>query len=164
MGLKPKQCCVDCHFLAKDRRDYNYAKNYFNSLEKFVEISAIERDQARSEEYSWIQNEHDTTLVCAFGVFESLEHNNVIHQIIAQTDRRNFCFYWKYRPTLLISAAKILQEREAKNRDAARDRLLTRIALWIAVFALFINAVASFGNADVLKLLELFFGELGSGL
>ena len=150
MGLKPKQYCVDCHFLARDRHDYNYAKNHFNSLEKFVEISAIERDQARNEEYSWIQNENYTTLVCAFGVFESLEHNNVItdHQLIAQTDRRNFCFYWKYRPTLLISAAKILQEREAKNRDSARDRHLTLYGLWIAAIALVANVV--------LKLVELF--------
>ena len=156
MGLKHKQNCVDCHFLAKDRPDYYYAKKHFNSLEKFVEISAIERDQARNEEYSWIQNENYTTLVCAFGVFESLEHNNVIHQIIAQTDRRNFCFYWKYRPTLLISAAKILQEREAKNRDAEHDRSLTRRGLRIATFALFINAAALVINAAP-KWIELIF-------
>jgi len=108
-------------------------------------------------------------LSCSFGVWDEgsdffafLEDDR--HQTIVEKDRGDSCFWWPYNPAMLLPAAKILQEREAKNRDAARDRLLTRIALWIAVFALFVNAVASFGNADVLKLLELFFGELGSGL
>ncbi|MBI2556470.1 MAG: hypothetical protein HY607_02315 [Planctomycetes bacterium] len=135
MRLKTKQSCVDCHF---------FMRKNGQSLENLGEIEAEERDQARQGDYSWIEFKDNNILACSFGVWDKQDNNKFdqkeYHQLIAETNRRGFCFWWKYHPGMLFPAAKILQEREAKNRDAARDRRLTLYGLWIAAIALVINA------------------------
>lgn len=59
---------------------------------------------------------------------------------------------------MLPPAAKILQERDVKNRNAEHDRSLTRRGLRIATIALFINAAALVINAAP-KWIELIFQE-----
>ena len=153
MIFKHKQYCVDCHFFVKKESEPG-------SRLEASEIKAPERGALRQGNDPL--KTRDCELSCSFGVWdEGLDFFAFLpdyrHQLIVKKDQAESCFYREYHPGMGLPAASILQEREAKNRDAARDRLLTRIALWIAVFALFVNAVASFGNADVLKLLELFF-------
>ncbi len=142
MKPKPKQYCVDCHFFVIKVRD-PAAKPW--SIEK------IERDKARKKDYSWIDRNRGSLPACYFGVWHKDYYESGLkeyHQLIVETDQRDSCFWWKYHPTMRPEAASILQEREAKNRDAAHDRRLTRIGLWIAAIALVANAV--------LKLVELF--------
>ena len=142
MRLEPKQSCVDCHF---------YVIKFRGHPEKHLPIEKPERDKARQKEYSWIDSRGDTRPGCYFEVW-SKEYNESsreeYHQFIVEKNRRDFCFWFEHHPTMRPEAAEILQEREAKNRDSARDRRLTSIGLWIAAIALVANAV--------LKLVELF--------
>ena len=154
MGLKPKQSCVDCHFFVKTIKDPQRGP---------IEIEASEREKARQEDYSWVvygTGGVSVWLACSFGVWDEGYNVNRANrqQVIVETNRRDFCFWWKHHPAMLIPAAKILQEREAKNRDAEHDRSLTRRGLKIATIALFINAAGLFVNAG-LKAYELFFSR-----
>lgn len=129
----PQQACVNCHFFVKEARTLPNTP--------VLEITPAERDLARGGDYSWLK-EH-FAICCHFGVWDE-GHNfdrSKRQQILVETDRRNFCFFWKHRPGMLLPAAKILQEREAQAREAARDRRLTIVGLWIAAMALLANVL-----------------------
>ena len=133
MRLKPKQSCVDCHFFVIKVRD---------PAVKPRSIEKIERDKARKEDYSWIDCNRGSLPACYFGVWYKDYYKSGLkeyHQLIVEKDQADSCFWWKYHPAMRPEAASILQEREAKNRDAARDRRLTLYGLWIAAIALVIN-------------------------
>jgi len=155
MRLKSKQSCVDCHFFVKTIKDPQRGP---------IEIEASEREKARQEDYSWVvygTGGVSVWLACSFGVWD--EGYNKFdrakrYQVIVEKDQGDSCFWWPYNPAMLIPAAKILQEREARNRDAEHDRSLTRRGLKIATIALFINAAGLFVNAG-LKVYELFFSR-----
>lgn len=132
MFIKRNQCCADCHFFVEEQPT--------PSGEPFtLAISDAERVEAKQDDFSWMSS--PAKLACSFGVwdegFESPRRDR--HKTIALTNRRNFCFWWRYRPGMMIPAAKILQERQAKDREASRDRKLTRWGLWIAALALVAN-------------------------
>jgi hypothetical protein len=140
MSLKPKQSCIDCHFFVEGDR------------ENTVLIKASERESLRQGNNPWATR--DLALSCSFGVWdEGLAPFDFLvddrQQTIVEKDRGDSCFWWPYNPAMLLPAAKILQEREAKNREAEHDRILTRKALWIAAIALVANVA--------LKAYELFF-------
>ena len=142
MFLKHKHTCIDCHFFVKEAREL---PNRFT-----LEVETSDREAARKGDFSWAAEHY--TLACTFGVWD--EGHNFCradrHRVIAETERHNFCFWWKHRPGMLIPAAKILQEREAKDHDSARDRRLTLCGLWIAAIALVVNVWLTL--ADKLKL------------
>ena len=130
MPLTRKQVCVDCHFLVKEARTLPADRV------PVLEISREHRDLARKGDYTWLQDHY--SLCCHFGVWDE-GHNFDIrqrHQVIAEQDRRNFCFFWRHRPGMFLPAAKILQQREAELRESSRDRKLTIVGLWIAALAL----------------------------
>ena len=142
MRLRSKQICADCHFFIREERTIRPIIT--------LEIETHERQSAHNGDYSWLPKE--STLCCAFGVWDE-GHNFKREnrgQVITQTNRRAFCFWWKHHPAMLLPAAKILQEREAKNRDASHDRRLTVYGLWIAVIALVVNTLLTI--ADKYKL------------
>ena len=150
MKPKPKQYCVDCHFFVIKVRD---------PAVKPRSIEKIERDKARKEDYSWIDCNRGSLPACYFGVWYKDYYKSGLkeyHQLIVEKDQADSCFWWKYHPTMRPEAASILQEREAKNRDAEHDRSLTRRGLKIATIALFINAAALVINAAP-KWIELIF-------
>lgn len=113
-------------------------------------METSDREAVRKGDFSWAAEHY--ALVCTFGVWD--EGYNFCRadrqRVIAETDRRNFCFWWKHRPGMLIPAAKILQEREARDSDSARDRRLTQLGLGIAAIALCANVLLTL--ADKLKL------------
>lgn len=127
MFLKHKHTCVDCHFFGKEASGLS------------LEVETSDREAARKGDFSWAAEHY--ALVCTFGVWDAGYNfcRADRQRVIAETDRRNFCFWWKHRPGMLIPAAKILQEREARDRDSARDRRLTQLGLWIAAIALGVN-------------------------
>ena len=110
-------------------------------------LTSEERQSARARDYDWL---HDIySLGCHFGVWDegltpSSRENR--QAILLDTDRRDFCFFWPYQPGMMFPAAKILQKREAENRDAARDRKYTIIGLWIAVVALVVSTLLELVN------------------
>lgn len=121
---KLKQTCLDCHFFVK-----TYEQKHIWLM------TNDQRDYMRSNGNLGSHNR----LSCAMGVWDeglSDFNNKEEYNIIANTERKNSCFFWKYTPGMLLPAAKILQEREAANKAASRDRLLTIIGLWIAALAL----------------------------
>lgn len=132
MRLRRKQICADCHFFVREERTIHPVVT--------LEIETRERQSARNGDFSWLHQ--NSTLCCSLGVWDEGHNFNRANrgQVIAQINRRNFCFWWKHHPAMLLPAAKVLQEREAKNRDASRDRRLTIYGLWIAAIALAINA------------------------
>jgi hypothetical protein len=142
MFFRNKKACVDCHFFLQEARALP------NRIA--LDVEASNREAARNGDYTWVAEY--STLACTFGVWD--EGHNFRradrHRVIVETDRRNFCFWWKYRPGMLIPAAKILQEREAKDRDSSRDRRLTLWGLWIAAIALLANVWLTI--ADKLKM------------
>jgi len=135
-----KQFCVDCHFCVKEVRSMPTPAPFT------LEITEKERDLARKADYGWQEDYH--VLACSFGVWDEGHNFNRAerHQTLAQVDRRAFCFFWHHRPGMLLPAAKILQEREASQHEAARDRKLTIYGLWIAAGALVLDLMAKLAD------------------
>ena len=145
MIFKHKQYCVDCHFFVKKESEHG-------SRLEASEINAPERETLRQGNDPW--KTRDCDLSCSFGVWDEGPNffgfpTDARHQTIVEKDRGDSCFWWPYNPAMLLPATKILQEREAKNREAEHDRILTRKALWIAAIALVANVA--------MKVYELFF-------
>lgn len=130
MLFKREQHCLSCHFFVQQER----IKGTDDTA--FLDVKHSHREAAQKNDFSWVQL--PTRLACYFGVwdegFRSDTRNR--HQIICSEDRNDFCFWWRYRPGMLLPAAKVLQERESNQREAARDRRLTIWGLWVAAIAL----------------------------
>ncbi|MCI0726404.1 MAG: hypothetical protein L0332_06735 [Chloroflexi bacterium] len=129
-----KQVCVNCHF---------FVKRAFTDDGRVLEflISEDEREAIlKHRDYSKLTNR---SLACYHGVWDqglNFEEEQG-HQIIALQPRKGFCFFWKYRPGMLLKAASTLQQREDEQRAASRDRRLTLLGLWLAVIALVVDAL-----------------------
>ncbi len=101
-----------------------------------LEISSEHRSRAKAHDFSWVAEHY--ALACHRGVwdeghnFDSRERGKVI----ADTDRRGFCFYLEHRPGMLLPAARALQEQEAAQSQSRTDRLLALCGLVIAALAL----------------------------
>jgi hypothetical protein len=137
-----RKACVGCHFFVQEEREFRPVIT--------LEVQEGQRQAARKGDYTWLA-EH-TTLCCSFGVWDEGHNFNRAdrHKVLVQTNRADFCFWWKHHPAMLLPAAKVLQERDAKNRSGSRDRRLTLYGLWIAAIALIINAYLKV--AEVMKL------------
>ena len=132
MAKPARQACVGCHFFVKEYRE--------NRPPLTFAVDAREREASRAGDYSWHKDYQ--ALACYMGVWdEGVGEFNLSpkHDLIVETERSGFCFFWQYRPGMLMGAAKILQERESSDREASRDRRLTVIGLWIAAVALLIS-------------------------
>jgi len=131
--FRPQQTCVGCHFFVKHDRDGNRTLTF--------DVNIEEREQSKKGDFSWMKK-YDS-LACEFGVWDEgykLDKTKW-EEILLKTNRHNYCFYWPYRFGMMLPAAKILQEIEAKDRDATRDRRLTIVGLWIAALALVVNLI-----------------------
>lgn len=123
-----KQACINCHF-------------FIQNIERHpLEISHEQREAILREDYSQLDQ---SSLACHFGVWDEgyIADRERRYEVIVQTDRMNYCFFWSFRPGMLLPAAKILQEREASDRETSKDRRYTIIGLWIAAIALGINVL-----------------------
>jgi hypothetical protein len=124
-----KHACVNCHFLVvADPNGYVVGND--------------RRARIRKRDYLWLDSGF---LACDFGVWHEgmgqptdSDHR---HTTIVTTNRKDFCFFWKYHPGMQSPAAKELQKREADNREASRDRRLTVIGLWVATIALVVDTL-----------------------
>ena len=104
-------------------------------------IDDSKRRAASVNDFSWIRETE--SLNCHFGVWdEGYEPGNEKRfERIVNTERKDFCFYWRHRPGMLLPAAETLQKREAESKEAARDRKLALVGLWIAALALFADVI-----------------------
>ena len=134
MNVEFTQACVNCHFLMQQGNGHKF------------EVTLQDRESIRKKDYSSFDN---VSLGCYFGVWDE-GHNFARerrHEVMVATNRKDFCFYWSYRPGMFFPAAEVLQKREADNRESSRDRLLTIIGLWIAAIALAVGVVIEFAKA-----------------
>jgi hypothetical protein len=138
--FRKKQTCADCHFFVKEARDLPTPQPIV------LDVALSERATAKANDFTWAKQYH--ALGCHFGVWDEGYNFDMAKrfEVIADTDRRDLCFFWRFRPGMLIPAAKILQEREARDREAGKDRCLTVLGLWIAAVALLVNAVFTIGE------------------
>jgi len=99
------------------------------------EVNRQERESIRKQDYSFLGQ---SILACHFGVWNesSIADRERRPEVIVETNRKDFCFFWPYRPGMLLPAATILQEREVADRETSKDRSYTIIGLWIAALAL----------------------------
>lgn len=132
------QHCVDCHFFVKEARDPRVAN--------VSVVSREERVQARAGDYSWHKEHY--AIACNMKVWDEGYNfdGSQKHAMLTAQDRRNFCFFWEHHPGMLLPAAQVLQEREAREREARRDRRLTICGLWIAALALLGQLYAQVGQ------------------
>lgn len=131
---KHRQACVDCHFFVSQFRDRS-------DTPLTNVVSEKNRELSRRDDFGWC-SDHDS-LMCHFMVWDQGVHFDLArrHEIIVETERTDSCFFFPWRHGMLLPAARLLQERESANREANRDRRLTRQGLWIAAIALVVSAV-----------------------
>lgn len=100
------------------------------------DVAWDQRDSIRNDDYSFIDSQ--SILACYLGVWNEgyTAKKNQRRKTIIETNRKDFCFFWRYRPGMLFPAAQLLQEKEIINQGAAKDRHYTIIGLWIAATAL----------------------------
>lgn len=131
-----QQACVGCHFFIKSYRD--------SHPHVFV-VTEEERVSTKAGDFSW----HDTNkapvaLACAMEVWDQgvggFSHDRR-YELIVKQERKNFCFFWRYHPGMLLSAAKELQRREMAAAEAQKGQKLTIYGLWIAALALVASVV-----------------------
>jgi hypothetical protein len=105
-----KRACVDCHFLVKEWRDRQPAHI---SL-----VTEGERNSSRRGDFAW----HDEAkgalaIACYRGVWDQgvggFEKANR-YALLVETERESSCFFFQYRPGMLLPTAKELQEREGR--------------------------------------------------
>jgi hypothetical protein len=130
-----KQTCVHCHFFVKEVR------NLPTEAPIVLPVSDQERQLAKRGDFTWAKDHY--ALSCSFGVWDEGFYFNLSkkQEEIVEKNRKGFCFYWPFRHGMFIPAAKVLQEREARDSEAARDRRLTIWGLWIAAMALVVDLI-----------------------
>jgi hypothetical protein len=132
-----QQACVDCHFFTKSYRD--------GSPPLVVVVNEKERASTREGEFSWHdENKAPVALACGMEVWDqgaSGFPHEARYELLVKTERKNFCFFWRHHPGMLLSAARELQRREMAAAEAQKGQRLTVYGLWIAALALAASVV-----------------------
>jgi len=126
--------CVNCHFLQK----WAYGKG---GEEQKVIVEGMERQNVARHTF-WARG-GGADLECYFGVWDGGSDfaREVGYKEVVQTDRRDFCFFWPYRPNMGVRAAEVLQERSARQQHADRLRFQNTVALYVVAGALALDII-----------------------
>lgn len=137
---KKPRVCPDCHFVCRWSRQIDSRKSCF-------EMSQEDRETLRVVKKAFCLADKGYTIGCYFGVWDAGEPTPQEPGSTRDLDcyvskpRGEKCFYFGYTPGMGFAAAEELQRRAADRREAARDRALTRKAIWVAVAALIASIV-----------------------
>lgn len=134
-GIKP--ICRHCHFLSKELRDRN------NGAVIVFSLSSQERENAATSPNEVTADYY--SLNCRMGVWDegvsgSKDERNALINLMPRDSR---CFFFPYNPAMLFDAARELQKRADEQAQMKRSNLYTRIGLWVAAAALFIDALTN---------------------
>jgi hypothetical protein len=130
-----KRSCINCHFLSKEYVEDNTGRRL-----NFC-VSDEERKQIKSHRKNVIKEYYSTE--CHMGVWrEGATKKDDFFEIVNSTNRGN-CFFYPFQGEMLFKAAEELQKREQDRRELKRSNMYTRIGLWVASGALFLNALLS---------------------
>jgi hypothetical protein len=137
--LTRHQACVNCHFLIQLILETGGTP---------LLVTSQSRDSIRNHDYSWIAG--SCILACYLGVWNEAHIHGKLERndIIVKTNRKNKCFFRPYQNGMHLDAAKILQERKARDRESSRDRKLTIFGLFIAAIALVLTFLKDVGLLD----------------
>ena len=130
-----KHVCTNCHFFAKEHREPNTGRSLSSA------ISKDERDKADQGVINFVSKIY--CLKCYIGVWDegvNPDSKNRINRV-SVLNRNDKCFFFPHDPSMMFGAAIELQKREQESRQIKRSNMYTRIGLWVAAGALFINAV-----------------------
>ena len=128
-----RQTCLDCHYFVREARG-------IQQQPIVLEVSLAERAKTKCGDYSWLLDHY--ALCCYRKVWDEgykLDQNQR-HAVISQINRRNKCFFWRFRPGMMLPAALELQKAEEEVTDKHRARRLTFYGLLIGALALILNA------------------------
>jgi len=121
-----KQTCADCHFLVREARG-------IQPQPITLGVTVAERAKAKRGDYSWLLDHY--ALCCHRGVWDEghgLDPGQR-HTVVCRTNRRGKCFFWRFRPGMMLPAAVELQKGEAEAAEKHRARRLTSYGLLLAV-------------------------------
>ena len=112
--------CINCHFLIKTifaGKDIPHP----------MELKKKERNLILKNDFSWKKDY--CSLGCDFSVWD--EGFNLQKNLFDTAIRvkRDDCFFWKYKPGMLLPAAKELQKRDSENKKLKQSLSYTRMAL-----------------------------------
>ena len=132
-----RQSCADCHFFVQSYRD--------SQPPPISVVSEQNRAATRQGDFSWNDdNKAPVALSCYMDVWDqgvSGFPRDKRYDLIVGQNRRGFCFFRKYQPGMLLSAAKELQKREMEADRWRKERRLTVLGLWIAAVALILTVI-----------------------
>jgi hypothetical protein len=134
---KKSAVCVNCHFL----------RIQFGEKCELT-LKSKDRDSIRKGNFDDV-TENKFVFECYRGVWsegyngtEGFDKSKEARKKeINETPRKNFCFFWKYRPGMFLPAAEELQKRDYELEYARKDRCLTIWGLFIAAIALLANVI-----------------------
>ena len=131
-----KQICRNCHFLAKEHRSNNGEALTFA-------LTSAERTKAERDATEIVVLNY--SLKCHMGVWDEGVGSPIAdrNEIVNLTPRKNDCFFFAHRPSMLFEAARELQKRADENRQLKKSNTYTRIGLYVASAAVLINAIVN---------------------
>ena len=108
-------------------------------------IDQDDREAVLKNDFSW--EVYARSLRCYFAVWiEGLNFNRQNrYNILVETERRDFCFFFPNHPGMRLEAAKILQERQEKTRQTQKEVRVALVGLWVAAIALLLNFFGTIG-------------------
>jgi len=139
---RKKSVCANCHFLKL------YTILPTNGSKDIRTLKSKDRDSIRKgnfEDVTWdkyIFECHRGVWSEGFNGREGFDRSKEKRQeMINETPRKNFCYFWKYRPGMFFPVAEELQKRDYELEYAAKDRRLAICGLFIAAIALLANLI-----------------------
>ena len=133
MSSHPEQSCVNCHFFTE-----NHATP--DGLHP-LDVNKEKRSKAKENDFSWltrISTPNCSRLVWSEGA--GARAADRFHTIV-ETDRKNFCFFFPWRPGMLLPAAELLEKQTAEAKEAKKDRRWIAYGVWVAVVALIMQTI-----------------------
>ena len=146
MGDLPKQIvtkntCRDCHFLAKFRILGSGRIVWFSWTNEERDASWMINGDS---DFFHVWGESDGYKPeCYKGVWQWENHPDHEERLRAEIsrDRRDNCFYFKYKKGMTFRTAYQLFRIQNENHQLKRSYLYTQVGLWIAAVGLIANAI-----------------------
>jgi len=115
-----KQTCADCHYFVKE---FAGTETALPPRPFTLEIGREQRVKAKHGDYSWVG---PSSLCCSRKVWdEGYMSAGRREKEVSQTNRRGKCFFWSFRPGMMLPAAFELQAHETDAKEKSRSRRWT---------------------------------------
>jgi hypothetical protein len=163
MGRKmeaKKQHCIDCHFLMKERtisREIVTSASFVPRRTQKTSLTTEQRKLYRNKEWKKIfqpnneigcyHNVWDNILFAEMSIESTSDCDYMIAKLnktLYEVDRKNNCFYWKYRENIALEGAEKLQKREWELTESSKEKNLIKkwiIITWVLIGLTFLALI-----------------------